>query len=269
MSEKLPFDQDAFRDGLSTERGRNALGVTPVGAGNRHPVVCKSALARRQVPVSARARLPHRSGFFSGAAPLNAGEASGVAVNSEGHIFLFQRVAPMLAEYDQSGRFLRSMGEGLFTHPHGLRIDRDDNVWTTDDDNHLVLKLSPEGRVLLVLGRRNMAAEADWLFNQPTDVAFGRNGEIYVADGYGNSRVVKFDRTGKFIKAWGTYGTGPGEFNLPHSIAVDARGRVYVGDRENRRIQIFDDDGQFLTPVDRRGLSLRIDDYARSARLDG
>ena len=185
--------------------------------------------------------------FFSDRRHLNAGEASGVAVNSKGQIFLFQRVEPMLAEYDRNGRFLRSIGQGLFTHPHGLRIDRDDNIWITDDESHLVLKLSPEGGVLLVLGRRNMAAEATWLFNQPTDIAFGRNGEIYVADGYGNSRIVKFDRSGKFMKAWGRYGTGPGEFNLPHSVAVDEQGRVYVGDRENQRIQIFDEDGKFLT----------------------
>ena len=185
--------------------------------------------------------------FFSDSEHLNAGEASGIAFNSKGHIFLFQRVKPMLAEYDANGRFVRSVGEGLFTHPHGLRIDRDDNLWTTDDGSHLVLKLSPAGHVLLVLGRKDVAAESDWLFNQPTDVAFGKNGEIYVTDGYGNSRVVKFDRDGNFIKAWGSYGTGPGEFNLPHSIVVDQSGRVYVGDRENKRIQIFDADGNFLT----------------------
>jgi len=152
----------------------------------------------------------------------------------------------MLAEYDERGIFLRSIGEGLFTHPHGLRIDDDDNLWTTDDGSHLVLKLSREGRVLLVLGRKGVAAESDWLFNQPTDVAFGKNGEVYVSDGYGNSRVVKFDRDGNFLKAWGKYGTGPGEFNLPHSIAVDKQGNVYVGDRENQRIQIFDAEGNFL-----------------------
>lgn len=185
--------------------------------------------------------------FFSDDRHLNGGEASGVAVNSKGHIFLLQRVEPMLAEYDEAGRFIRSLGDGLFGQPHGLKIDGEDNIWTTDIERHLVLKLSADGRVLLVLGRRNTAAEADWLFNQPADIAFGRNGEIYVADGYGNSRVVKFDRTGKFLKAWGAYGSGPGEFNLPHSVAVDARGRVYVGDRENRRIQIFDEDGRYLT----------------------
>ena len=185
--------------------------------------------------------------FFRDSEHLNGGEASGVALNSSGHVFLFQRVRPMLAEYDAEGKFLRSIGDGLFTHPHGLRIDRDDNLWTTDDGSHLVLKLSPAGHVLLVLGRKDVAAESDWLFNQPTDVAFGKNGEIYVADGYGNSRVVKFDHDGNFIKAWGGYGTGPGEFNLPHTIVVDQSGRVYVGDRENKRIQIFDADGNFLT----------------------
>jgi len=184
--------------------------------------------------------------FFEFPSPLVFGEPSAVALNSSGHIFLFQRVKPMLAEFDERGKFLRSIGDGLFDHPHGLRIDTEDNIWTTDDGNHLVLKLSPSGRVLLVLGRKNWGAEADWLFNQPADVAFGRSGEIYVADGYGNSRIVEFDRDGNFLRAWGKFGDGPGEFNLPHTIAVDGQGRVYVGDRENERVQIFDADGRFL-----------------------
>lgn len=184
--------------------------------------------------------------FFKAPPDMTVGEASGVALNSQGHIYLFQRAKPMLSEYDQSGNYLRSIGDGLFTHPHGLRIDMDDNLWTTDDGSHLVLKLSPSGRVLLVLGKKNLAAESDWLFNQPTDVAFGKDGEIYVSDGYGNSRIVEFDRSGNFIRAWGKYGTGPGEFNLPHSVVVDAQGNVYVADRENERIQIFDADGHYL-----------------------
>jgi DNA-binding beta-propeller fold protein YncE len=184
--------------------------------------------------------------FFHGSPGIAVGEASGVAVNSKGHIFLFQRATPMLTEYDAYGKYVGSLAEGMFTHPHGLRIDHQDNLWTADDGNHLVLKLSPTGRVLLVLGRKGVAAEADWLFNQPTDVAFGKSGEIYVSDGYGNSRVVKFDRDGRFLKAWGRHGSGPGEFNLPHSIAVDREGHVYVADRENERIQIFDAEGTFL-----------------------
>jgi DNA-binding beta-propeller fold protein YncE len=187
--------------------------VTRLEAGEQgtNPTSPVAALGYRAVPQ-----------FFSGGLDQRRGEASGVALNSKGHIYLFQRVEPMLTEYDSNGRFVRSLGDGLFQHPHGLRIDADDNIWTTDDESHLVLKLSKEGEVLLVLGRRGMSAEAEWLFNQPTDIAFGRDGEIYVADGYGNSRVVKFDREGKFIKAWGRYGSGNGEFNLPHSIVVDS-----------------------------------------------
>ena len=192
--------------------------------------------------------LPYRvvPNFFKFPKGMIAGEASGVAVTSKGHIFLFQRTKPMLAEYDAKGNFIQSIGEGLFSHPHGLRIDADDNLWTTDDGNHLVLKLDPSGNVLLVLGRINTGAEANWLFNKPADVAFAKNGDIYVADGYGNSRVVKFDHDGNYLKAWGKYGTGIGELNLPHTVAVDNEGRVYVGDRENQRIQIFDSEGNFI-----------------------
>lgn len=174
------------------------------------------------------------------------GEAAGVAVNSRGHVYLFQRAKPMLSEFDEHGAYVRSIGEGFFDHPHAVRVDADDNVWTVDDGNHTVLKLSPEGRVLLVLGRRDSEGEADWLFSKPADVGFGPKGEIYVADGYGNSRIVKFDRDGRYLTAWGHYGSGEGEFILPHTVVVDAKGTVYVGDRENARIQVFDGDGRFL-----------------------
>ena len=204
--------------------------------------------SRPTVPFQPVPELAYRvvPNFFHPLDAMNMGESSGIALNSAGHIFLFQRVNPMLAEYDESGKFLRSIGDGLFTHPHGLRIDADDNLWTTDDGSHVVLKLSPEGHVLLVLGRKDTAAESDWLFNQPTDIAFGEDGQIYVSDGYGNSRIVEFDRDGKFIRSWGKFGSAPGEFNLPHSVAVGRDGNVYVGDRENQRIQIFDSDGHFL-----------------------
>lgn len=192
--------------------------------------------------------LPYRTvtNFFQLPAGMSFGEASGVALDSKGHIFVFHRAKPMLVEFDADGRFRRAIGDGLFDHPHGLRIDADDNIWTTDDGNHLVLKLDHDGRVLLVLGRKNSGAEADWLFNGPTDVAFGKDGEIFVADGYGNSRVVKFDRNGRFLKSWGTFGSGLGEFNLPHSIVIDDQERIYVADRENKRIQIFDSEGRYL-----------------------
>lgn len=174
------------------------------------------------------------------------GEASGVAVNSKGHVFLFKRTKPMLSEFDAQGRFIRSFDDGLWDQPHGLRIDPQDNIWTTDNLNHTVLKLSPDGKVLLVLGRRNQGGEADWLLGGPADVAWDAKGDIYVADGYGNSRVVKFDRDGNFLKAWGRWGDAPGDFKLPHSVVVDPAGRVMVADRENGRVQLFDTEGRFL-----------------------
>jgi DNA-binding beta-propeller fold protein YncE len=130
--------------------------------------------------------------------------------------------------------------------PHGLSFDAEGNLWASDDLGHIVVKMDSNGRVRMVLGRKNVKGETSDTFNRPTDVAFGLAGEIYVADGYGNSRVVKFTKSGEFIKAWGTRGDGPGEFNLPHAIAVDQQGRVYVGDRENYRMQVFDEDGKFL-----------------------
>ena len=148
-------------------------------------------------PFRAVPELPYRvvTNFFKFPKAMVPGEASAVAVNSKGHIFLFQRTKPMLAEYDEKGNFVQSIGDGIFTHPHGLRIDANDNLWTTDDGSHLVLKLDPSGNVLLVLGRINTAGEANWLFNRPADVAFANNRDIYVADGYGNlSSIIRRSR---------------------------------------------------------------------------
>jgi DNA-binding beta-propeller fold protein YncE len=212
--------------------------------------ICSTALAQNNhVPAfKAVPELPYKlvPNFFELPNGTNFGEASAVAVNSKGHIFVFQRVKPMLVEYDAHGKFLRSLAEGVFEKPHGLRIDAQDNIWTTDVAAQVVLKLSPEGRVLMVLGRKDDAAEGDWLFNRPADVAFDADGNIYVADGYGNSRIVKFDKDGRYLKEWGTFGKEPGQFDLPHNIVIDKQGRVYVADRENQRIQIFDTDGKFL-----------------------
>jgi len=174
-------------------------------------------------------------------------EVSGVALNSLGHVFLFQRGTHPLVEFDENGNFVRTMGEGLFTRPHGLRIDASDNVWLTDNGAHFVLKISPEGRILMVLGQKDYPGSDQSHFNGPDDVAFGKSGEIYVADGEGNSRIVKFDRDGHFLKEWGRKGSGKGEFRLPHTIVTDSQGLVYVGDRENGRIQVFDADGNFRT----------------------
>ncbi len=190
-------------------------------------------------------------GFLTLPPGLNFGETSGIALNSRGHIFVFHRGSPALVEFDSEGHFIRAIGEGLFTKAHGLRIDAEDNIWTTDVGSHTVLKFSPHGDLLMVLGKKGMAGE--WwdvfnfpLFNKPTDIAFSPAGQIYISDGYGNARVMKFDREGNFIKTWGSKGIAPGEFNLPHSIVADAAGRVYVVDRENRRVQVFNTEGNFI-----------------------
>src|SRR5499427_3983449 len=172
-------------------------------------------------------------------------EPAGVAVNSKGYIYVFHRGKHPLMEFAPSGKFLRSIADDLFVTAHMVRVDPEDNIWTTDIGSHLVLKLSPEGRVLLALGRMRIPGDDVLHFNQPTDIAWDRDGNIYVTDGYGNSRVLKFDKYGNFLLGWGMKGSGPGQFDTPHSIAID-RDVIYVADRENARIQLFDLSGRFL-----------------------
>jgi DNA-binding beta-propeller fold protein YncE len=179
------------------------------------------------------------------------GAVSGVATDAQDNFYLFHRGDPArpILVFDKAGKFLRSFGDGLFTAPHGLRIDPQGNVWATDAENHTVVKFSPEGEVLLKLGERDVAGEDQNHFNKPTDVAFAPSGDFYVSDGYGNARVVKFDKSGKFLLAWGKKGTGAGEFNTPHAIRLDSRGNVYVADRENKRIQVFTPEGKFVRQI--------------------
>lgn len=167
---------------------------------------------------------------------------------------------PTILKFDPSGRLVRSFGAGMFVFPHGMHVDREGNVWVTDGvppgagaslpkGGHFVRKFSPEGKVLLTLGQPGAPGEGPDSFNQPSDVAVASNGDIFVADGHGgatNARIVKFSKDGKFIRSWGRRGTLPGEFDTPHAIAIDSRGRVFVADRANNRIQIFDQDGIFL-----------------------
>ena len=176
---------------------------------------------------------------------LKGTQVAGVAVNSKGRIYVFHRGKHPLMEFDSSGKFIRSIADDLFVTAHAVRVDAEDNIWTADVGTHVVLKLSPEGRVLLALGRMRVPGDDVGHFNQPTDIAFDREGNVYVADGEGNSRVLKFDKYGNLLLGWGMKGAGPGQFDLPHSIAVDGD-LVYVGDRENTRIQIFDRNGRFL-----------------------
>jgi DNA-binding beta-propeller fold protein YncE len=170
----------------------------------------------------------------------------GIAQDSRGHIYVFNRSPHPLLEFDPSGRFVREIGEGMFVSAHSVRIDSEDNIWAVDVNAHFVVRFNPQGRVTMVLGYKNRGSEEPEYFNRPTDIAFARNGDFYITDGYVNSRVVKYSKDGKLLKIWGKKGTGPGEFNLPHAVVVDAKGRVYVADRENKRIQIFDSDGNFI-----------------------
>ena len=166
---------------------------------------------------------------------------------------------PPILKLDAAGHVVKSFGAGLFVTPHGIYVDRDGNVWITDASDgtnrtpgkgHQVFKFNPEGKVLLTLGKAGVPGDGRDTFNRPSDVVVAPNGDIFVADGHGgdsNARIVKFSRDGRFIKTWGKKGSGPGEFDTPHSIAMDSRGRLFVADLQNHRIQIFDQDGTYLT----------------------
>ncbi len=192
------------------------------------------------------------------------GSTAGIEVAPNGHIWAYDRCAanscadspldPIL-EFDASGKALRHFGAGLFVQPHGMFVDKDGNVWVTDamgkgDKGHQVFKFSPDGKVLLTLGKAGVAGSGPDTFNQPTDVLVAPNGDIFVSSGhspgYGDARIVKFSKDGKFIKQWGSAGSGPGQFVGPHCLAMDSKGRLFVGDRTNNRIQIFDQEGKFL-----------------------
>jgi hypothetical protein len=204
------------------------------------------------------------------------GSTSGVAIGPDGNIWTYDRcggnscadsqLAPIL-EIEPSGKVLKNFGAGMFILPHGIYADRDGNVWVTDgvggmatsDDvgkhgkGHQIFKFSPDGKVLMTLGKAGVPGNSRDTFNRPSAVIIAANGDIFVADGHGsppnsqvNARIVKFSKDGKFIKEWGMPGTAPGEFNAPHTLAFDSRGRLFVGDRSNNRIQIFDQNGKFI-----------------------
>ncbi|MBP89888.1 MAG: hypothetical protein CMJ64_24810 [Planctomycetaceae bacterium] len=186
------------------------------------------------------------AGFVKLPDSIKLGRCSGVGVNSKGQVYLFHRGKQPIIVLDSTGKYLRSWGDDVIGEAHGLRIDRDDNVWVTDIGNHQVFKFSPAGKLLMAMGKAGTAGDAIDEFNKPTDVAFGSKGEIYVADGYGNTRVMKFTPNGGFLTKWGEAGDGPNQFDTPHTIVVDRKGRVIVGDRENDRVQVFDAGGKLL-----------------------
>jgi DNA-binding beta-propeller fold protein YncE len=168
------------------------------------------------------------------------GAPSSVAIDARDHLLVFNRGVHPIVEFDRDGTFVRTIGEGTYTRPHGMRLDRDGNIWVVDDRGHSVTKLSARGDVLLRLGSE--------VLEQPTDVAIAPTGDIFVTQGHGQSvpRVLRFDRTGRLITAWGGLGTAPGRFDVAHSIVIDGDGLVYVADRQNRRVQIFDVNGTFI-----------------------
>ena len=199
------------------------------------------------------------------------GEVAGVALDARKHLYVFSRTgtrstlhgeaASQLFEFGPDGSFIREIGKDLygFAFAHTVRIDKSGNIWATDEGTNMIIEFNQAGRVMMVLGRRAEAVEAPaetppgvvprpgWgSFNRPTDVTWDAAGDVFIADGYNNSRVVKVDKNGRWVKTWGERGSGQGQFNILHSIASDDRGNIYVADRTNRRIQVFDSDGTFL-----------------------
>ena len=190
--------------------------------------------------------------------------------DSRGHLWVVSRpgngiTTNTIVEIDENGKFIRSFGEGLFgNRPHGIYIDPENNIWISDGSSHTVVKVDQQGKVLLTLGTKGQAGNWDEaagtrLLNQPNDVAIGRNGDIFLAQGHtpgamGDPKILKFDKTGKFIKSWGGRGTDPGKFRVAHGISIDAKGQLWVTDRENSRIQIFDQEGTFVRQIKYAGL---------------
>ena len=174
-------------------------------------------------------------------------DVTGVGVGPQGRVYACSGTAHPVVAFDAQGNYLFSFGEGLLTEPHTCRVDAAGNVWVTDFALHLVIKFSPDGVPLLTLGTRSRHGRDATHFNGPTDVAFAPNGDVFIADGYGNSRIAHFTANGQFVGDFGNWGKQPGQFRIPHSLAIDANGRIYVADRTNKRIQVFSSTGEFIT----------------------
>jgi len=193
------------------------------------------------------------------------GQVPNVTIDQEGYIYAFHRSEPPVLKFDSDGNLVDTFGSEWVARPHGFRLTPEGNIWTTDYHRqlgHTITKVSTDGRILLRLGARGFTGNGENTFNGPADVAQAPNGDFFVADGHWNSRIVKFDRDGRYLMEWGGKGSGAGEFDLPHSIVIDRRGRVLVADRGNDRIQIFTQEGEYLTEWDQFGKpsGLFIDD---------
>src|SRR5437667_3321222 len=233
-------------------------------------MISPALFAQQSVPEIPFDSVPN---FFKLPADLHFGEASGVAVNSKGHVFVFNRgnttgpaygaTAAQVLEFGPDGKYLGEIGHNLYawSFAHTVRVDKDNNIWAVDKGSDMIIKFNPQGRVVMVFGRKQEASDEETgplkhpnpplaaeegRFRQPTDVAWDPAGNAYFSDGYINSRVAKVDKNGAWVKSWGERGAEPGNFNTPHSIAADAEGNIYVADRTNRRIQVFDGEGKLL-----------------------
>ncbi len=244
--------------------------------------IVAACLALAAVPAAAQQTAPEIQfdsvpNFLKLPKDLYIGEPSGVAVNSKGHVFVFSRggsstgpafaeTAAQLLEFAPDGKFIREIGKNLYawSFAHAVRIDPHDNIWAVDKGSDMIVKFDPEGRVLLVSGRKQEASDEDTAplkhpkpplpaqdgrYRQPTDVTWDPQGNTYISDGYINSRVAKLDNDGNWVMQWGSPGNGPGQFSTAHGIAADAQGNIYVADRGNRRIQVFDGEGKFLRQI--------------------
>jgi sugar lactone lactonase YvrE len=212
------------------------------------------------VPVAQAITLP---------ADIKMGATAAVAFDARGHLYVLARGGASFFEFDPAGAYVRSFGEPM-VRAHGLRIDREGNLWATDVGAHTVMKFTPRGELLLTLGVKGQAgtwdeAAGERKLNQPNDIAIAANGDVFVAQGHtpgltrGDARVLKFDRTGRFVTSWGGKGKGPGQFDVAHGIAIDAKGLLWVMDRENQRIQVFDAEGTFVREMKYAGLPCSVD----------
>ena len=256
-------------------------------------LLAASVFAQQAVP---EIQFDSNPDFFKLPDDLHFGETAGVAVNSQGQVYVFSRgntigpaygaTASQVLQFDKNGKFMREVGKGLYAwaFAHTVRVDRQDNLWAVDKGSDMIVKFNPQGRVMMVFGRKSEASDEnahplehpnpprpaqDGRYRQPTDVTWDPEGNIFISDGYVNSRVAKLDKNGDWVKSWGVPvpaanrdKPAPGEFNTPHSIAADAQGNIYVGDRNNRRIQVFDGEGTLKREIK---IDVPFDPNARTA----
>ncbi len=241
------------------------LGVVPL---LYSPLLAQSRAKATNIPLIPYESVPN---FFKHPPGIYTGENMGIATNSNGNIYIYHRAnETRLFEYTPQGSFVREIGRGNygFSFAHSVRVDAQDNIWAVDEGTNMLVKFNPEGKVSMVVGRRpdpifqltNMpgtgafsGANRNYEFDRQTDVAFDQQGNIFVSDGYGDARVVKYDKNGRFVKAVGTRGTGNLQLNTPHSIATDFQGNVYVGDRGNARVQVLDNNLNWKANYDQVG----------------